>query len=84
MTKLTDGKKTVGTTMAVWTGDGYTPDWSNDFYDVGCLEYDEEKDAYIVDDVEYCIEQAMDWKNSEGDYSSNAPNEDNNVDVEEF
>ena len=31
MTKLTDGKRTVGITMNTWTGTQYTEDWSSDF-----------------------------------------------------
>lgn len=56
MTRLSDGKRVVEITMNEWTGTGYTPDWSNDFFNVGCLPYDEENDYYIVDDIEYCIE----------------------------
>lgn len=69
MTKLTDGKKTVEITMKMWKYGQYTPDWSNDFFEVGGLEYDEELDAYKVNDVDYCIEQAEDWKNGVGDFS---------------
>ena len=83
MTRLTDGKKTVEIAMQVWTGSGYTPDWSNDFFAVGGLEHDEEKDAYKVEDVDYCVEQAYDWKNSEGDFAGDEPNEDNTVFIEE-
>jgi len=73
MAKLTDGKRTVEIRMMVWTGNGYTPDWSNDFFDVGLLHMND-NDAHIVEDVEYCIEQAQDWA-SEG--------EDNEVFVED-
>ena len=68
MTRLTDGKKTVEITINNWTGDGYTPDWSADFFDAGCLHYNEELDAYQVEDVDYCVDQAQDWKNNAGDY----------------
>ena len=68
MTRLYDGNKTVEISMSNWTGDGYTPDWSADFFDAGCLHYNEEIDAYQVEDVDYCVEQAMDWKNNTGDY----------------
>ena len=84
MTKLTDGKRTVGITMNIWTGTQYTEDWSSDFFQVGGLKYNEELEAYIVDDVEYCIDQAMDWKDSKGDFCEDEPNENNNVDVDEF
>lgn len=68
MTRLTDGNKTVEITMNNWTDNGYTPDWSADFFEVGCLQYIEELDAYQVKDVDYCVDQAMDWKNNTGDY----------------
>ena len=79
MTRLTDGKKTVEIEMMVWEGNGYTPDWSNDFFEVGSLEYDEELEAYKVEDVDYCIDQAADWRKSTGDFSGDEPNENNTV-----
>lgn len=58
--RLTDGTKTVEITIARWNGSGYDPDWSNDYFGAGNLPRDEEKDAYIVDDVDYCIDMAND------------------------
>ena len=85
MARLTDGNKTVEITMCVWNGNGYNPDWSNDFFSVGDLEYDEEKEAHIVKDVDYCVEQAEDWKNSRGDYTEDdADPDDKIVEVEEI
>ena len=81
MTRLYDGKKIAEITMNTWTGNGYTPDFSLDFFEVGVLPYDEKRDAYVVDDVDYCIEYAMDWKDSKGDFHDDEPNLDNNVDV---
>lgn len=81
MIRLTDGKKIAEITMNVWNSNGYTPDFSLDFFEVGALPYDEEKEAYVVDDVDYCIEQANDWKDSNGDFVNDEPNPDNNVDV---
>lgn len=63
MTRFTDGKKTLEITMMVWNGSGYSPDWSNDCFNISSLEYDEEKEAYIVDDVDYLAEVARDWEN---------------------
>jgi hypothetical protein len=62
--KMTDGKKTVEITMKVWNdyNTGYSPDWSNDFFNAGILPYDEDEDFFIVDDVDYCIEQAEEWE----------------------
>lgn len=83
MARLTDGNKTVEITMCVWNGSGYDPDWSDDFFSVGDLEYDEEKETHIVKDVDYCIEQAEDWKNSRGDYAEDDVDpEDKIVEVE--
>lgn len=56
--KLTDGKRTVEITIRRWNGSGYDPDWSMDYFCAGSLPYNEEKDAYIVDDVQYCIDMA--------------------------
>lgn len=75
--KMTDGKKTVEITMKVWNdfNTGYSPDWSNDFFNAGILPYDEDEDLFIVDDVDYCIEQAEEWE---------AEDENNAVFVEEL
>lgn len=79
MTRLTDGKKTIEISLVIFEGNGWTPDWSNDFFSVGSLPFDEEKQAYVVEDVDYCIEQALDWKNSVGDFADDEPNENNEV-----
>lgn len=75
--KMTDGKKTVEIAMKVWNdfNTGYSPDWSNDFFNAGILPYDEDEDFFIVDDVDYCIEQAEEWE---------AEDENNAVFVEEL
>ena len=72
--KITDSKRTVEIRMMVWENNNYSPDWSNDFFDAGLLNYDEDIDAYIVDDVDYCIDQAQEWA---------AEDENNTVFVEE-
>lgn len=88
MTRLTDGQRTVEITMNEWTGSGYTPDWSNDFFVTGSLPYNAESDAYEVKDVDYCVEQAMDWKKGIGDfYDADVTDVDldnRSVDVEEI
>lgn len=68
MTRLTDGKKTAEIRMTEWTGNGYGPDWSNDFFEVGALKYDPSTEAYQVEDVDYCVVQAQDWAAAKGDY----------------
>lgn len=83
MTRLKDRTtgEIVEIEMMTWQEDQsqYTIDWSNDFFEVGSLERDEEAEAYLVDDVEYCIEQANDWKMSRGDYSEAEFDENNTV-----
>lgn len=74
MTRLKDRKtgKVVEIEMKTWQDDQnqYTEDWSNDFFEVGALEHDEEDDfLYLVDDVDYCIAEAKDWENARGDYA---------------
>lgn len=68
MSIYTDGKRTVEIKMQVWDGTQWGPRWEMDFFDNGCLPYDEEKDAYVVDDVDYLIDQANDWQQGIGDY----------------
>lgn len=80
--KITDGKKTVEIRMMVWDGSGYSPDWSADFFCAGSLPYNDETDTYTVEDVDYCIEQAYDWRDSKGDFSDDTPNENNTVFVD--
>ena len=68
MTRLTDGKKTIEIVMKVWEGHDYSPEWDYDFFETGRLPRDEQKDAYIVPNVDYCVEQAEDWKYGRGDF----------------
>ena len=80
--RLFDGKKMADIVMNTWDGSSYTPDWSIDFFDTGNLQYDEDMEAYLVQDVDYCIEQANDWKNADGDFCEpDADTSDRNVDV---
>lgn len=55
---ITDGRKTVEITIRRWNGNGYDPDCSADYFEVGGLPYNEESGAYTVDDVDYCIDMA--------------------------
>lgn len=80
--RLYDGKKMADIQMNNWNGGEYTPDWSNDFFEAGNLQYDEDMEAYLVQDVDYCIEQANDWMNADGDfYEPDTGTADRNVDV---
>lgn len=65
--KITDGKKIAEITMQEWDGSQWGLDWSLDFFEAGKLPYNEETDTYTVENVDYCIEQAVDWKYNRGD-----------------
>lgn len=67
-TRLVSGNRMIEIEMQTWDGKQYAPDWSNDFFEVGTLKYNKDLDAYEVEDIDYCIEQANDWQNKEGDY----------------
>ena len=56
--KITDGNRTVEINIMTWNGTGYGPDWAEEYFNAGALPYDEEKDAYTVQDVQYCIDMA--------------------------
>lgn len=82
--KITDGKKTVEIRMMVWEGNGYSPDWSLDFFEAGSLPYNDETDTYTVDDVDYCIDQAMEWKETNEGFLGDIKTENNCVWVDEL
>ena len=71
MTKLYDNTKVIAIQMYEYDNRDNTryPDWENDFFNVGGLDYNEDLDAYRVYSVDYCIEQAEDWETSTGDYA---------------
>ena len=81
--KITDGKKTVNIRMMMWEGSGYSPDWSQDFFEAGSLPYNEDTDTYTVDDVDYCIDQAMEWKETNEGFLGEIKTENNCVWVDE-
>ena len=53
--KFTDGKKTVEITI---TDNRNDIDVTADLMEVGSMEYNEDMDAYIVEDVYYCADFA--------------------------
>lgn len=84
MTVLVDDRKAVEVTIREWDEESilYGPDWSNDFFEVGALEeVDGLDDAYWVDDVDYCIEQANDMVAGVGDFAVDGPQSNQCVDV---
>ncbi len=91
MTILIDNSKAVEISICEWDDESheYGPDWSADFFTVGNLESIDgpEPDcipAYIVEDVDYCIEQANDMVAGEGDFAEDGPQPDTFVDVTEL
>lgn len=84
MTVLVDNSKAVEVTIREWdeVGMQYGPDWSNDFFEVGALEsVDGLDDAYFVDDVDYCVEEANDMVAGVGDFAEDGPQPNQFVDV---
>lgn len=64
----------------------YGPDWAADFFEVGNLKHVENEElelAYVVDDVDYCIEQANDMVAGVGDFAGD-PQPNQFVDVTEL
>lgn len=72
MIRLIDNNKAVEISIREWDEENsqYGPDQSADFFEIGGLETVSEPElAYIVDGVDYCIDQADDMVAGEGDYS---------------
>lgn len=84
MTKLQDGTRTIEIELKVWQGSGYSPDWSKDFFEVGNLPYNDETDAYTVEDVQYCIDQANDWAIRTADFAGDDTDEERAVFVSDI
>jgi hypothetical protein len=87
MTILIDNSKAVEISIREWDEENtqYGLDWSADFYDVGRLKtVDGPELAYIVEDVDYCIEQANDMVAGIGDFAEDGPQPDTFVDVTEL
>lgn len=89
MIRLIDDSKAVEISIREWDDEsiGYGPDWSADFFEVGnlktCFADDGMEPAYIVDDVDYCIEQANDMVAGIGDFAEYGPQPNQVVDVTE-
>lgn len=71
MIMLTDGKRTFGISMETWDGNHYSPDMAAEFFEVGSLPCDDDG-AYIVPDVDYCIDYARDWQDGHGDFAEDS------------
>ncbi len=87
MVKLIDNDKAVEISIREWDEENtqYGPDWSSDFFEVGSLKpLDDTEEAYIVYDVDYCIEQANDMVAGIGDFAADGPQPNQVVDVTEL
>lgn len=91
MIRLIDNSKAVEISIREWDDEsiGYGPDWSADFFEVGNLESIDAPEldcspAYIVNDVDYCIEQANDMVAGIGDFAEYGPQPNQVVDVTEL
>lgn len=84
MIRLIDNNKAVEISIREWDEENsqYGPDQSAEFFEVGGLKTVSEPElAYIVDNVDYCIDQANDMVAGEGDYSDCEPQPNQFVDV---
>ena len=89
MVVLVDKNKAVEISIREWDEENsqYGPDWAADFFEVGYLKHVENEElelAYVVDDVDYCIEQANDMVAGEGDFAAYGPQPNQFVDVTEL
>ena len=87
MIRLIDNNKAVEISIRGWDEENsqYGPDQSADFFEIGGLETVSEPElAYIVDDVDYCIEQANDMVAGIGDFAADGPQPNQVVDVTEL
>ena len=75
MIRLTDGYATVSVEMKTWyeRNQCYTPDRAPEFFDVGGLPIDPSTQAYKVEDVNYCLDQARDSMLHMGDFYDGFP-----------
>lgn len=88
MVVLVDKNKAVEISIREWDEENtqYGPDWAADFFEVGNLKHVENEElelAYVVDDVDYCIEQANDMVAGVGDFAGD-PQPNQFVDVTEL
>lgn len=83
--KVTDGKRIVDIRMCVWDPERcqYSPDWSNDAFGSGNMEYIPELDAYRVEDVDDAIDFAQDWSMGRGEFYEEEDTDNNVVFIDE-
>ena len=90
MIRLIDNNKVIEISLREWDEENmqYGPDWAADFFEVGNLGTVEDDEcaydpAYVVRDVDYCVEQANDMVAGEGDFAG-GPQSNLFVDVTEL
>lgn len=86
MTRFIDNYKAVEISIRDWDEESsqYGPDWSADFFEVGGLKtVDNPELAYVVDDVDCCVEYASDMVAGVGDFAGD-PQPNRFVDVTEL
>lgn len=78
---ITDGKLRASVTMKEQRfGEWPDGNYAFEFFGCGALKQDG-AGAYIVPDVDYCIEQAFDWLNHDGDYRGDENGNERMVDI---
>ena len=82
MVAIDKSRRKVEIEICKWELTRYGTDISTDIFDAGMLEFDANEEAYIVDDCEYLVECANDWKKGIGDYSMEGSHEDFEIFVE--
>ena len=71
MTRFIDNNGKIAEITLI--NNGY--EWQDEFFNVGSLSYNEDSDAYKVEDVDYLIDQANDYISGCGDFSDGEPQE---------
>lgn len=71
--------------MYIGTCEDDFPDFSRDFFAIpDWAEISGLGDVALVDDIDYCIDQARDWENCRGDYCDDETPGERSVYVEEL
>lgn len=69
--KITDKKVIAEVKMQVWDEESasYSPDWSQDYFTAGSLVYNDDLEAYEVENIQDYVDSAKIWAdgNDEGD-----------------
>lgn len=66
--RFTDRERIAEITMRTWDGESWGQDFSADILTDGKAAYVEALDAYLVNDLDYVIDYAKDWKAGTDDF----------------